>query len=179
MSSILETLGISTRGLTETVKPFLSWVDSPVSDWDVTLQMLTTGQLIELAERAAKGSSHSEVNYLSKVHLLAMSIKSIQGQPVATTEDVDAYNKKHGLMGTNAISLYDYKVLLIKDLSELVVNFLTRAYDDLQERYMKLHLGTLPTEASVEDGAMKSDLSKATYDSKSKDNAGRREASGN
>lgn len=154
MASVLEQLGVVTRGLEQTINPFKSWQESPVKDWAVTLRMLTTGELAELTEKTShNASSPIGITHLSKVYLLATALVSINNRPVATDEDVENHNKEYNLLGTQKITLYDYKVILIKKLSELVVNTLVIAYDSMTEQYMKKHFGE-----SIADSQQKSDL---------------------
>lgn len=150
MASVLEKLGFSTRGLEETIQPFLSWNDSPVKDWNVTLRMLTTGELVNLAEHTAKVSSAVEAAYLSKIHLLAVALVSIDGQSIVTDEDVEKYNKEHNLSGSHKINLYNLKVLFLKKLTEPVVNALVIAYDQMQDRYLERHIGKTSSQDSNE-----------------------------
>jgi hypothetical protein len=155
MASILEKLGIATCGLEQTITPFKSWKESPVKEWKIVLRMLTTGELVELAEKTAHtASSAVGISYLSKVYLLATALVSINNQPVATDEDVENHNKEYSLFGAQKISLYDYKVILIKKLSEPVVNTLVIAYDSVQDQYMRKHFG----ENIVDSQQQKSDL---------------------
>ena len=169
MASILEQLSQVMLGLQETVQPFLPWKDSPIREWKVTLKMLNIGELVNLAERVSEVSP-MEAAYLSKIHLLASSVISINNLPLVTPEDVDDYNKEHNFTGIHAIDLYGYKVLFIKKLSDLVVNRLAFAYDELQDRYVTKHLGRpLPDElkaAKVGD----TDISKVGKDESSNSN---------
>lgn len=153
MGSILEQLGITTCGLEQTITPFQSWEKSPIKEWTVTLRMLNTGELAELAEKTAHIASPSGIAYLSKVHLLAGALVSINNRQVVSDEDVANYNKEHNLIGAQQITLYDYKVILIKRFAEPVVNTLVIAYDSMQEQYMRKHFGE-----NIVDSQQKSDL---------------------
>jgi hypothetical protein len=157
MASILEKLGIETRGLEDTITPFQSWIESSIRDWKVTLRMLTIGELAELAERISHASSSVEMTYLSKIHLLATALIDINNVPIVSEEEVEKYNKDHNLSGSQSISSYNYKVLLIKKLSELVINTLVVEYDKMQERYMRAHLGKIPSDEIFN---LRTDLSK-------------------
>ncbi len=179
MTSVLEQLGITTRGLEETIKPFLPWAGSPIQQWEICLRMLNTGDLVDLAQKTSNVSP-MEAAYLSKIHLLAKALISINNNPVVTAEDVETYNNEHNLTGVHAISMYDYKVLFIKKLTELVINRLVFAYDEMQDRYVSKILGKpLPDELKTAT-INNVDLSKVGTDDEStaQNNSGTRETSG-
>jgi len=183
MASVLEQLGIATRGLEETVQPFLPWAGSPIQEWTVTLRMLNAGDLISLAEKTS-GVSPMEAAYLSKIHLLATALVSINGRPIVNEEDVESYNKEHNLTGVHEISLYDYKVLFIKKLTELVVNRLAFAYDEMQDKYVSKILGKpLPDElrtanaSGVDLSTVGTDETDEEDNTTDQDNTGARETS--
>ena len=146
MSSALEQLGFQTRGLIETVKPFESWQGSPIQNWTVTIEMLTMGDLIEIGNLTS-GLSSVELAFVSKVYILAKSLKSINGQSIITSEDVEKYNKNHNLTGKDSKNIFDLKCLMIKQFSEVLVNRLVFMYDEVQEKYLSQLLGKpLPDE---------------------------------
>lgn len=148
MNCMLEQLGYQTRVLTETVKPFESWIGSSIRDWTVMFQILNIGDLIDISNLTA-GLSSMELAFASKVYLLAKSIKAINNHDIVTTEDIENYNKTHNLTGKDARSIFDLKVLLIKQLSEVVINRLVFMYDELQGKYLSQLLGNpLPNELS-------------------------------
>lgn len=124
----------------ETVEPFLSWEGSKIQNWKVTFRLLNVGDLVELSRQASQGSP-MESSYLSKIHLIAAAVTSMDGTPLVTDEEVERYNKRHNLTGTHQKSLYEYKVLLVQELSELIVNRLVTAYDELQMYYATKILG--------------------------------------
>jgi len=157
MRSILEDLGIQTVGIVETVKPFESWKESTVRYWDITLQMLSIGEVAEIS-RLITSANPVEVGYLSKIYLLAKALKSINGRSVVTEEELEAYNNEHNLTGKDRKSLFEYKVLFIRKLSETVVNRLVYAYDELQDKYIESLIGTLPDELKVAGTGNVSDL---------------------
>jgi len=138
--SILEELGIQTLGLTETIAPFETWEGSNVQQWQITMQILTMGDLVEIAKLTGNVSP-LEMAYLTKVYLLAKCIKSINGREVITAEELEEYNKAHNLTGNNIISLFEYKIIFIKKLSEVVVNRLSFMYDEMSNRYVASLLG--------------------------------------
>lgn len=144
--NILDQLGINTRGLVQTIKPFEAWAGSSIQTWEVTLKMLNIGELADVAKYTANATP-MEVIYLSKVFLLAKSLQLINNHPVADLEDIEAYNKDHNLTGTQKLDIFGYKVLFIKKLSEIVVNRLAFMYDQLVDNYMEQILGKpLPEE---------------------------------
>ncbi len=138
--SILEQLGVQTIGLIETMTPFEMWKGSSVQRWEVTLQMLTMGDLVEVAKLTGNASP-LEMSYLTKVYLLSKCMKSINGREIVTTEDLAEYNKTHNLTGNAIISLFDYKIIFIKKLSESVVNRLAFLYDEMSNKYVASLLG--------------------------------------
>ena len=140
MSSILEDLGVCTKGLIETMSPFETWEGSSVQQWQVTMQMLTMGDLVEVAKLTGNVSP-LEMAYLTKVYLLSKCLKSINGREIVTAEELEEYNKKHNLTGTVTISLFEYKIIFIKALSESVVNRLAFLYDEMSNRYVASLLG--------------------------------------
>ncbi len=144
--SMLDELGVHTKGLITTQTPFESWKDSPVKDWSITMKMVTMGDMIDIAQLAGNANP-VEATYLSKVCLLAKSLVTINGTAVVTDEDIEAYNKEHNLTGTHKIDLFDYKVLFIRKWTESIVNRLAFMYDELQDEYLAQHLGkSLPDE---------------------------------
>lgn len=144
--NVLEQLGIDTRGLVQTMKPFEAWAGSPIQTWEITLKMLNIGELADVAKYTDNVTS-MEVIYLSKIFLLAKSLQAINGHPVVDLEDVEAYNKEHNLTGMQKLDIFGYKVLFIKKLSEIVVNRIAFMYDQLVDNYMEQILGKpLPEE---------------------------------
>lgn len=138
--SILEQLGVQTRGLTETITPFETWEGSDIQQWQVTMQMLTMGDLVEVAKLTGNVSP-LEMAYLTKVYLLAKCLKSIDGREIVTAEELEEYNKGHNLTGNTTISLFEYKIIFIKKLSEVIVNRLAFLYDEMSNRYVASLLG--------------------------------------
>ena len=138
--NILEQLGIQTQGLIDTMSPFETWEGSSVQQWQVTMQMLTMGDLVEVAKLTGNVSP-LEMAYLTKVYLLSKCLKSINGREIVTAEELEEYNKKHNLTGTATISLFEYKIIFIKALSESVVNRLAFLYDEMSNRYVASLLG--------------------------------------
>jgi hypothetical protein len=143
---MLEQLGFQTKGLIEIVKPFESWQGSPIQDWTVTYEMLNMGDLMDISNMIANSTS-IEIMYASKVYLLAKALKAINDQSLITSEDVETYNKNHNLTGKDIRNIFDLKVLMIKGLSEIIVNRLAFMYDEIQEKYLSQLLGKpLPDE---------------------------------
>ena len=144
--SILEDLGVKTAGLTTTDKPFSAWGGSPIQNWEIRMSMLNMGDLADIA----KLTTHAgpvEAGYLSKIYLLAKSLKTIDNQPVVTEEDIEQYNEDHNLSGIHKVSMFGYKVLFIRKWSESIVNRLIYMYDAIQDEYLSKHLGiVLPDE---------------------------------
>lgn len=138
--SMLEQLGIETRGLVETVKPFAQWEGSPVKDWTFTLQLLNVGELAEIAKWTS-GSSIAETEILKKIYLIAKALVAVNDQPLVTDEDVETYNVEHNLSGSSKITLFQLKVIQLRRLNEVIVNKLVYAYDQLEEKYLVNHLG--------------------------------------
>jgi len=144
--NVLEQLGINTKGLVETMYPFETWAGSPIQTWSVTVRMLHMGDIIDIAGLTATASP-VETTYLSKVYLLAKAIIAINGQPIANSEDLEAYNKLHNLTGTHQLDIFEYKVLFIKKLTEAIVNRLVNMYDQVVDKYVEQILGkALPEE---------------------------------
>lgn len=144
--SILEQLGIQTQGLTETLHPFELWEGSCIKNWAVTMQMLSIGDLADIGKLTENASSMAAA-YLTKVYLLAKSVKDINGRELVTAEELEDYNRSHNLSGNNAITLFEYKVLFIRKLSEAVVTRLSFLYDEMQNKYISQLLGKpLPDE---------------------------------
>ena len=141
MDGILARFGSQTAGITKKSKPFESWQQSPVKDWEVTMQMLSIGDLADVA-KLSSNSRHLEMSYVSKIYLLAKCIVNINGQIVVTDEDLSSYNSEHNLVGNQQINLFDFKVLHIRKWSEAVVNRLTYMYDEIQDEYLTEHLGS-------------------------------------
>lgn len=146
MSCVLEQLGNLTRGLTETVKPFESWQGSQIQGWTVTFEMLKMGDLIDIGNLTS-GLSSIPLMYSTKVYMLAKVIKAINNHDVITAEEVEDYNKNHNLTGKDARNIFDLKVLIIKQFSEVIVNRLVFMYDEIQGKYLSQLLGhPLPEE---------------------------------
>lgn len=138
--SILEQLGVQTRGLIETMTPFEPWEGSSIQQWQVTLQMLTMGDLVEVAKLTGNVPP-LEMAYSTKVYLLSKCLKSINGREIVTAEELEEYNKAHNLAGNEMISLFEYKIIFIKKLSETIVNRLTFLYNEMSNRYVASLLG--------------------------------------
>ena len=138
--SILEQLGVQTCGLIETMTPFETWKGSSVQQWKVTMQMLTMGDLVEVAKLTGNVSP-LEMAYLTKVYLLTKCIKSINGIEIVNVEELEKYNKDHNLAGNTIISLFEYKIIFIKKLSEVIVNRLAFLYDEMSNKYVASLLG--------------------------------------
>jgi len=144
--SMIERIGALTLGLEKTSTPFESWAGSPIKTWSVTVRMLNIGELADIS-RLTFNMGAMEAAYYNKIYILAKSIVNIQGNSVATQEDVDAYNKEHNLSGMQQVDLFGYKVLFIRKWTEALVNRLAYEYDLLQDEYLSQHLGSsLPDE---------------------------------
>lgn len=144
--SMLENLGLKTTGLTKIEKPFFAWKGSPIMEWEFKLAMLNMGDLADVA-RLTANAGPMEAGYLSKIYLLAKSLKLIDNQPVVTDEDIERYNEDHNLTGINKIGVFEYKVLFIRKWSEPIINRLIFMYDEMQDEYLATHLGgILPDE---------------------------------
>lgn len=139
--SMLEQLGVQTCGIHETLTPFEKWQGSSVQSWTIEMRLLTMGDLVEVA-RLTGNVSALELSYLTKVHLLSKCVTMINGKEIVTSEELEEYNKEHNLAGNNAISLFDYKILFVKKLSEAVVTRLAFMYDEMVNRYIASLLGT-------------------------------------
>lgn len=145
--SMLEQLGIRTKGLISIDTPFETWKGSPIKDWPIKMRMLTMGDLIDIAKLSGTTSNPIEAGYTSKVYLLAKSLLTIDGEPVVTEEDLENYNKEHNLTGTHKLDLFGYKVLFIRKWTEAIVNRISYMYDEMQDNYLSEHLGrVLPDE---------------------------------
>ena len=140
MSSALERFGAKVGSLVKTVTPFESWEESPVKDYKFTYQLLTVGDLVDIARRL-RGAAAEEIEYLRKIFVLAKSIKTINGEEVVSQEDLEKYNQDHDLSGDAALSLFEVKSLFFKQLNESIVHRLAFLYDTLQRDYVKDHLG--------------------------------------
>lgn len=138
--SMLEELGFETRGLVKTVKPFESWAGSPIKDWEFTFQLLTIGDLAEIARWIADAPSF-ESALLKKIYVVTKSLTLINGRPVVTEEDVEKYNTEHNLFGTQKLAIFQLKVIQLRRLNEAIVNKLAYTYDALEETYLKAHFG--------------------------------------
>jgi len=149
MSSELQKLQNITACPSKTVKPFEAWKGSPIQDWTVTIQLINMGDLADIA-KATRDVSPMEAVYLSKIYLLAKCLKSINGSPIITEEDVEEYNSQHDLSGANRINAFKLKVLFIKQMSEAVVTRLAFMHDYIQDEYVSGLLGRpLPDELSI------------------------------
>ena len=161
MSSELQKLQNITACPSKTVKPFESWKGSPIQDWTVTIQLVNMGDLADIA-KAARDVSPMEAVYLSRIYLLAKCLKSINGTPVITEEDVEEYNRQHDLSGANRIDAFKLKILFIKQMSEAVITRLAFMHDQIQDEYVAGLLGRpLPDELSItkmSEGKFKTDL---------------------
>jgi len=135
-----EVLTYITRMAKKKVKPFRTWKGSKVQDWEVEIELLDVGKNIEIA-KALADTPFSVIAWLAKVELLARCIISINGEPFITQEQVDAYNKDHDLDKETAISVLDYKKILIKKWDSVVVNVIDAEYNKLQEEQQTFLLG--------------------------------------
>ncbi len=138
--SVLDQLGVQTQGLVETMTPFETWEGSKVQQWKVTMQMLNMGDLVEVAKLTGNVSP-LEMAYLTKIYLLAKCVKSINNVEIVNAEELEDYNKDHNLAGNNLISLFEYKIIFIKKLSEVIVNRLAFLYDEMSNKYVASLLG--------------------------------------
>ena len=138
--SMLENLGAETRGLVETVKPFESWEGTPVKDWTFTFQLLGVGDLADIARWIADASAFESI-ILKKIFVVAKSLTMINGCPIVTDEDLEQYNAAHNLMGAQKFTIFQLKVLQLRQLNEAIINKLAYTYDQLEEKYLENHLG--------------------------------------
>jgi len=144
--NILENLGIKTVGLTKCEKPFEAWKGSPIQNWEFVMSMITIGDLADIAKLMVSAGP-MESGYLSKIYLLAKSLKTINNEPVVTEEDLEHYNAEHNLSGINKVGIFEYKVLFIRKWSEQIINRLTYMYDEMQDEYLSNHLGDVLPDA--------------------------------
>lgn len=178
--NVLEQLGIHTVGLVQTLHPFEAWAGNQIQTWTVTMKMLNTGELSDLAKHTADATPMETV-YLSKVFLLAKSLQAINGHPIATPEDIEEYNKEHNLTGMQKLDFFGYKVLFIKKLSEIVVNRLAFMYDQLVDNYMEQILGRpLPEELRTvkTDGVDLSNINENAENAENAENVANSEENG-
>lgn len=137
-----EVLSFITKVTRAQVKPFKAWEGSKVKDWEFEIELLDVGKNIEVAEALASVPM-SAVAWTVKVEMLARCIIKINGEPFATQEIVDAYNKEHNLDGNSSTSLIEYKKILIRKWDQVTVNALDTAYNDLQKKHEKDLLGSI------------------------------------
>lgn len=121
-------------------KPFESWGNPKIKDWTAVYHVLTIGDAIEIT-RLLSECAPLEAVYLNKVYTLAKCLETLNGVPLVTDEDLEAYHKENNQVGTGKISLFEYKVILLKRLSEPVLQRLASMYDELQEKYTRTLFG--------------------------------------
>lgn len=138
MPTELEKLGYSISPISKTVTPFETWLGSSIKEWTITIQLLTTGEQMEMA-RSISNDSPAVLMFSSKIHLLAFSIKAINNQPVITDEQLKQYRNDNKT--DENFTIHDYVVLFLKKLPTQAIDALTIAYDNLQNEYAAKLLG--------------------------------------
>ena len=138
--SRLQTLEALTRCVPIECKPFETWDNPKIKDWTAVYNVLTIGDAIEIT-RLLSDCAPLEAVYWNKVYTLAKCLESLGGVPIVTEEDLENYHKENNQTGTSKISLFDYKVILLKRLSEPVLQRLAAMYDIAQEQYTRSLFG--------------------------------------
>jgi hypothetical protein len=134
--TVLEQLAALTTYGIEEFQPFSAWDNPKIKDWKIRMRMLTVGDVVEITQLLANANP-LEASYLNKIYTLAKTILTINDLPVVTDESLEEYNKLHSLSGINKLSLFSFKVFLIKQLSEPLLNRLSFTYDELQSKYVE------------------------------------------
>ncbi len=130
--NILERISFEAQPITKTFKPFEKWKGSNLKDYEVVLQIVNVGDQIEIG-RFVANEPMTSLQYAMKIHLLAKAIKSINGSPIITEEELKNYRETHKT--SNDFSSHDFVVIYLKKFSEQVINALYFAYEDLQNEY--------------------------------------------
>jgi hypothetical protein len=135
-----EVLGYITRMPKTKVKPFEQWEGSEVQDWEFEIELLNVGQNIEVSNAVA----NFPINVLAwiiRLELLARCIIKINGDPFGTQEDLNTYNKEHGLEGENCVSLFELRKIWIRKWDQVAVTKLEDEYNKLDQDHQKKLLG--------------------------------------
>lgn len=138
--NLLDDLIMQARKTFEKVKPFEVYAGSNFKDWEVTFELLSIGDLAQIAEMT-KHRAPAELIYLSKIYLLARAVRQINGVSVVTDEDLSDYNRAHNLSGADALDLFTYKVMLFQQLPENIIMRLNYVYDVLQDEHLEKLMG--------------------------------------
>ena len=143
----------NTKVIRQTFSPFELWMESPVKDYTVTMQLLTMGDVIDIA-RVLRKTDPIEAVHLSKVHTVARAIQEINDRPVVSDELLEEYNKEHARTGFDKIGALDFKVLFILQFSDQVVDRLAFCYEELQQEYLKGLIGEIPEGLKLNVGGL-------------------------
>lgn len=133
----LEQMGYIVKPIIKIFTPFEKWEGSRLKDWEITLQLLTTGDQIEVA-RAIAEDAPTVLGYTAKIQSLAKALRAINGEPIITEEQLSVYRTEHK---SPDLTSHDYIILYLKKLPEHVVDAMIFSYNQLQDAFAAQLLG--------------------------------------
>lgn len=142
MSKVLESLkSIADIGVQQ-IKPFNSWIGSPIQDQVWGLWILNVGAVQEAQEAVDNISgTHSQMHAL-KLEILARSIITVDTQSLATDDDVANFNKQNN----TTLTTLQYKLMHLRELEDIVLNRMDQVYAELLAKQARQVQGLLQCE---------------------------------
>ncbi len=127
------------------VRPFANWDGVPIKDIVVTMRLLNSEELREVAiaanEFALGTIPHT---HLLQIHTLAKIIHTWDGTLLTTQDDLDKYNEEH----ESALTMLDYKIKWLGTLEKPVHDVLDAMYNELRSKQERLMRGLVKCEIS-------------------------------
>jgi len=117
-----------------TLTPFSAWGGSKLQNYEVSYDIITLGQTLDVAKRIANDSIHA-LPLANRLHILAHSIAKVNGKELVSDEEFKQYKIDHNLE-EGKIHKYDYIVMQLKLCSEPVTNALYKGYEDALNQYL-------------------------------------------
>jgi len=115
-------------------KPFKDWKNSRLQNVEVTMRLLTAGENDDITSSIGSLPITSQISKII-MEQLARSLVTINGEAVASEENVRKYNESHNLEGNQKITATELVVMKLKDMDQSIIDVLNNEYSNLQKEH--------------------------------------------